>query len=135
MEWAIGRSNSPGVFMAINVGSEAWNYQVKQLAEAVVSVIPNTSITINKEAVSDKRSYEVDFSLFKIMAPNHQPQHTLTSTIQDLKVGLELIKFNDVDFRESNLIRLKTLTMLQEHEQLTDDLRWSFEQQPKLIEL
>jgi nucleoside-diphosphate-sugar epimerase len=135
IEWAIGRSTSPGAFMAINVGSEEWNYQVKQLAEAVASVIPGTSIDINKSAVSDKRSYEVDFTLFKILAPNHQPENTLISTINDLKAGLEAIKFNDVDFRNSNLIRLKTLASLRENEQVTDDLRWIFEQQPKLIAL
>jgi len=133
IEWAISRSSSPGAFMALNVGSEAWNYQVKQLAEVVASVIPGTSITINTSGLSDKRSYEVDFSLFKIMAPNHQPQHTLTSTIHGLKSGLEAMNFSDVNFRDSNLMRLKSLTLLQEHEQLTDELRWSFEQHPNLI--
>ncbi len=135
IEWAIGRSTSPGMFLAINVGSEAWNFQVKQLAEAVASVIPDVTISIAPSNVSDKRSYEVDFSLFKIMAPHHQPQRNLVSTIKNLRDGLTSMNFKDTGFRDSNLIRLKALTTLQGQEQLTDDLRWSFEGQAKLMAL
>lgn len=135
IEWAMGRSPSPGAFLAINVGSETWNYQVKQLAEAVALGIPGTSIDINKNAVSDKRSYEVDFSLFTLLAPNHQPECTLRSTINDLTFGLNQMKFKDVDFRNSNLIRLKSLNNLQKSGQVTEDLWWTFEQHPNLVEL
>ncbi len=135
IEWAIARSNSPGAFIAINVGSDEWNYQVKQLAEAVALQVPGTSIDINQSAVNDKRSYAVDFSLFKILAPYHQPESTLTSTINDLKEGMELMKFNDADFRNSYLFRLKTLTNLQENEHVSADLRWIFEPHTNLVEL
>jgi nucleoside-diphosphate-sugar epimerase len=129
IEWAIVRQSSFGDFLAVNVGSEEWNYQVKQLAEAVASVIPGVSVSINSEAPGDKRSYLVDFSRFKILAPHHQPQYDLVTTIKDLKDGLEAMEFNDINFRDSKLMRLKALTTLLNKEQIKPDLSWNFIEQ------
>ena len=125
IDWAIGRPTSFGEFLAINIGSENWNYQIKQLAEAVVAVLPDVRVSVNENAHDDKRSYLVDFGLFKILAPDHQPQYDLITTITDLKQGLESMSFSDHDFRDSKLMRLKVLTNLQSKQQLTEDLRWS----------
>ena len=41
IDWAISRDvANGGEFLAVNVGSDEWNYQVKDLAEAVAKVIP-----------------------------------------------------------------------------------------------
>jgi nucleoside-diphosphate-sugar epimerase len=124
--WGIGRNDDDqGPFLAVNVGSDEWNYQVKDLAYAVAKVLPGTKVSINTDAQPDKRSYKVDFSLFRKVAPDHQPQMTLEGTIQELKEGLEAMKFNDSNFRQSNFMRLK---MLESHIQsgaLSDDLRWN----------
>jgi len=130
IDWAIDRSNSIGNFLAINVGSEAWNYQVKQLAESVAAEIPDIKISINSNAPVDKRSYQVDFSLYEILAPHHQPQCDLATTIRDLRTGLTSMNFTDSSFRDSKLMRLKVLTTLQSQDQLNDDLRWNFAEQP-----
>ncbi len=134
IDWAIGRSPAPGAFIAINVGSEEWNYQVKDLAEAVASIIRDVKVSINASAPADKRSYQVDFGFYKIVAPMHQPQCDLLSTIQYLKSGLEAMDFKNKDFRNSSYMRLNKLTALQDKGQLSDDLRWSFENQPVMIE-
>ena len=123
-EWAISRPTSLGSFLAVNTGSEAWNYQVKDLAEAVASVIPGVRVSINTEAPPDKRSYRVNFDLYKKIAPDHQPRHDLATTILELKNGLEAMKFSDADFRDSKLIRLKVLTHLQSATHLGEDLKW-----------
>jgi nucleoside-diphosphate-sugar epimerase len=74
IDWAIQRTpEQGGYFLAVNVGSNVWNYQVKELAEAVASVVPGVSISINKNAPPDNRSYRVDFSLFEKLAPEYQP--------------------------------------------------------------
>jgi len=124
IDWAISRSASLGAFLAVNTGSEAWNYQVKDLAQAVASVIPGVKFSINTEAPPDKRSYRVNFDLYKKIAPNHQPTYDLTKTILELKKGLEAMKFRDADFRDSKFMRLKILTSLQDSAYLGDDLRW-----------
>ena len=124
IDWAIQRPASLGAFLAVNTGSEAWNYQVKDLAEAVAAAIPGVKVSINTEAPPDKRSYRVNFDLYKKIAPNHQPQYDLARTILELKEGLEAMKFNDAAFRDLKLMRLKVLTSLQSSAQLGDDLKW-----------
>ena len=42
----------------MNVGSNEWNCQVKDLAEAVAQAIPGVEVSINENAPPDKRSIE-----------------------------------------------------------------------------
>lgn len=126
IDWAIGReSQNGGDFLAVNVGSDEWNYQVKELAEAVASVIPGVDVSINKNAQPDKRSYRVNFELFKKSAPNYQPSVSLDQAIKELKDGLEAMNFKDGNFRSSTFMRLKVLTNLREHGLLTENLEWA----------
>jgi nucleoside-diphosphate-sugar epimerase len=89
IEWAIQRpQENIGAYLAVNAGSNEWNYQVRELANAVAKIIPGTAVKINQNAPPDKRSYQVDFSLFKSLAPNHQPQVSLKQSINEIKAGL-----------------------------------------------
>jgi nucleoside-diphosphate-sugar epimerase len=125
MDWAIRRDDSHGgVFLALNSGSNGWNYQVRDLAEAVAEIIPGVTVSINKDAPADKRSYQVDFSLYEQLAPKHQPQMTLKAAIEDLAGRLEFMKFNDSDFRNSQLIRLKVIAQHCEQGRLNSQLEW-----------
>ena len=124
IDWAISRPDSLGEFLAVNTGSTKWNYQVKELAEAVASVIPGVTVSVNKDAPPDKRSYRVDFSLYEKIAPDHQPLYDLLTTIKELKGGLEQMGFSDADFRNSKLMRLKVLTSLQDKGEINDLLAW-----------
>lgn len=129
IEWAVTRDvENGGEFLAVNAGSNEWNYQVKELAEAVVDVIPGTTIVLNPEAVPDKRSYCVSFDLFKRLAPDHQPLYTLNQAIRELYSGLITMNFSDTDFRNSLLMRLKLLTRLQERDFINEKLEWSHNQ-------
>jgi nucleoside-diphosphate-sugar epimerase len=125
VEWAIGRDPSAGgEMLSVNAGSDSWNYQVKDLAAAVAAAVPGTGVSINREAPPDKRSYRVDFSLFRRLAPQHQPLTTLGDSIGRVKRGLENMGFADKDFRNSPLIRLKTLDRLISRGALLPSLRW-----------
>lgn len=134
IEWAIGRdSRAGGNFLIVNTGTDRWNFQVKDLAQAVASVIPGVEVSINRSAQPDGRSYRVDFSLFRELAPLHQPQCNLEGTIAELQNGLESAGFRDPDFRNSHLVRLKVLSDLCAQGYLTDDLRWSDRVRPEQI--
>ena len=127
IDWAIGRDGGMGGdYLALNTGSNQWNYQVKSLAEAAAEVIPGVEIAINKDALPDKRSYQVCFDLFEKLAPDYQPQVDLLTTIAELREGLEVMRFNDPDFRESTLMRLKMLTELEQQGLLSSNLEWCF---------
>lgn len=134
IDWAIARDiNDGGEFLAINTGSNANNYQVKELAEIVADVITGVEIEINKDAAPDKRSYQVNFDLFKKLAPDYQPQINLKSTIETLADALKQMKFSDSAFRDSNLIRLKVLNNLIKRRLLDNDLRWIFKKSSSRI--
>jgi nucleoside-diphosphate-sugar epimerase len=125
MDWALKRPGSTGgAFLALNAGSNDWNYQVRDLAEAVASIIPGVKVSINKDAPADKRSYQVDFSLYEKLAPDHQPGMTLNTAIEDLAERLESMHFSDQDFRNSRLMRLKVLSEHREQKRLDGQLHW-----------
>ena len=127
VEWAIKRDMADGgPFLAINTGSDEWNYQVKELAYAVAEVFPGLEIYINNAAQQDKRSYRVDFGLYRRLAQGYQPQYSLDSTIRELKAGLSKMGFKDKDFRQSDYIRLNVLNDLRNKGSINENLEWVF---------
>jgi nucleoside-diphosphate-sugar epimerase len=126
IEWGlIRKENCGGDFLSVNIGSNDWNYQVKDLAEAVAKAIPGTEISINKNSQPDKRSYKVSFDLFnKLATEQYTPKLDLKTTIQDLRDGLEAMGFSDKFFRASNFIRLNVLSGLRSKGLLKETLEW-----------
>jgi nucleoside-diphosphate-sugar epimerase len=126
IEWAIERdADAGGDFLVVNAGTDAWNYQVRELAEVVAEAVPGTEVSINREAPPDKRSYRVDFSLFQKLAPAHQPQADLLGTVGALLKGLQAIGFSDGDFRNSSFMRLHVLADLASRGLLNEALEWT----------
>ena len=125
IEWATARSSDHGGrFLVVNAGNKSGNYQVRELAEVVSSELPGTKVSINREAPPDKRSYQVDFSLFASLAPTHVPAVSLKKSVQNLAAGLRGFGFSDGEFRASPLMRLRTLKQHIEEGRLSLDLRW-----------
>ncbi len=122
IDWAISAADRAPHFVAVNVGSKERNYQVRQLAEAVAAAVPGTDVSINMSAPADTRSYQVDFSLWQELAPRHQPQVTLSQSIEQLREGLTAMGFSDRNFRQSPLIRLQVLDRLIKGGELNDAL-------------
>jgi nucleoside-diphosphate-sugar epimerase len=127
IDWAILRKpEQGGNFLAVNAGSNEWNYQVKELAEIVAEVVDGCKVTVNADAPPDKRSYKVSFDLFKKLAPEHQPILSLKPTIKVLHESLIEMGFNDPKFRESNLIRLNVINQLKQNKVLDNNLFWNW---------
>jgi len=125
VDWAISRERTGASdFLAVNVGRDQANYQVRDLAKAVALVIPGTRVSINKDAQPDKRSYKVNFDLYKKLAPAHQPAVELNESIQELKSGLASMGFRDAEFRNSKYMRLNILMELRKKGLLNDKLEW-----------
>ncbi len=124
-EWGVLREPANGgEFLAVNTGCNEWNNQIKPLAESVASQIAGAKVSVNPDAPPDKRSYRVNFDLYKKLAPNHQPAFSLEDTIRELKDNLEAMDFSDPNFRESQFIRLKVLARLREQGLLNENLEW-----------
>ncbi|MDQ0512173.1 NAD-dependent epimerase/dehydratase family protein [Ancylobacter amanitiformis] len=124
--WAITRDAAKGgTFLAVNAGRDEGNYQVSELAAAVARHVPGTKVSINTSAPPDKRSYKVDFALFKSLAPEWIPQVSLDQSIERLAGGLTGMAFADKDFRNSPYMRLKTLERHMATGRLGPELRWA----------
>jgi len=127
ISWAIRRRrDNGGEFLAVNAGRDESNYQVRDLAEAVARHVPGATVSINTNAPPDKRSYRVDFALFRSLAPDSIPQVSLDQSIARLRDGLTGMGFKDKEFRSSPYMRLKTLESHMAAGRLGPDLRWRF---------
>lgn len=125
IDWAVQRpADNGGRYLRINTGNNERNHQVRDLANAVAAAVPGTTVSINTDAPVDSRSYQVDFGLFKELAPNHQPIMTLDDSIQGLIEGLKRMKFSDSQFRTSPLIRLHVLQGHIGEGRLSEELVW-----------
>src|SRR5687768_10712232 len=95
IQWALGRGPDAGDFLAVNVGADEWNFQIRQLAEAVADTLSGVEVSANSAAAPDPRSYRVSFSEFRRLAPEHQPRRRLPDTVGELADGLERMSFHD----------------------------------------
>ena len=123
--WAINRSPRAEEenFLTVNVGSAEWTFTMDSLANKVSKVLGGVEVLINPEGKPDPRSYRVDFSLFKELAPLHQPTKLFDDAILELR---DLILANNIpkNFRSSKWIRFNHLNALIKEQQLNKSLRW-----------
>lgn len=122
IEWAATRDGAR--YVAVNVGSQAWTWQVGQLARDVAEVLGGVTVEINTTAQPDKRSYRVDFARFEALAPDHQPQKDFATAVRELAEEVRAIDFRGAQVRESRFIRLNILRDHVSQGRLDGALRW-----------
>jgi UDP-glucose 4-epimerase len=126
LTWAALRRVGDGERLTVvNVSRDSANHQVRDLAHAVAAAVPGARVEINTGAPADSRSYKVDFSLFKEIAPDSQPRVDLAGSIAGLEAGLTAMGFADPAFRASPFMRLKVLEQHMAAGRLLPSLRWS----------
>lgn len=123
IEWGL-LTDAVDDVLILNTGADHWNYQIRDLANAVAEVIGGIEVDINTDAMPDKRSYKVSFDRFTGLAAGFTPQVSIEQAVTGLVEGLTAIGFADPAFRESNLMRLNMLRRHISNGQLDNDLRW-----------
>ncbi len=100
-------------FLPLNIGSKKWNFRIIDLANKISALMPGTKVLINNTSNHDKRSYKVNFGLYKKLAPKHQPSMKFKKAVNELANFLNKEKNNLKNFRNSpkwsRLARLKYL--------------------------
>ncbi len=122
IEWALIRDGA--AYLAVNAGSPQSTWQMGKLAKDIANVLGDTEVFINTNAQPDLRSYQVDFSLFQKLAPDHQPVADFATAVLELKAHIQRLDFENKPFRDSRFIRLAWLRNLLNTQQLNQDLRW-----------
>lgn len=59
---------------AFNVGQTDHNYRIRDLAEIVASVVPNSTVEFAQDASPDERSYRVSFEKIRSKLPGFRPR-------------------------------------------------------------
>ena len=109
---------------ALNIGSTEENYRMRQVAEIVAEVVPNSQIVIEEGAGPDSRCYRVDFAKFAKLFPDAVPQWNVRRAVEHL---YQAYKANDITLDQllsSRYLRIKHIAELQEANRLDEDLRW-----------
>lgn len=89
---------------AFNVGTTTENYQIRELAEMVQSVVPGSKVDYAPDAGPDKRCYRVDCNYIGRTLHEFKPQWTALRGVEELyetykKVGLTLEDFEGARFK------------------------------------
>jgi nucleoside-diphosphate-sugar epimerase len=122
IEWGLMRDGES--MLSVNVGSAQWTWQIGALAHDVARVLGDIEVSINKAAQPDNRSYKVDFSRFRQLAPQHQPCKPFDEAVRELRDQIVRLDFAGQSFRKSPYLRLNVLRDLKARSKLAQDLHW-----------
>lgn len=95
---------------AFNVGQTAHNYRIRDIAEIVAEVVPNTTIEIASDAGPDTRSYRVNFDKIAKALPAFKPEWDARRGAEQLyaaykKSGVTLEEFEGARYNRIAHIR------------------------------
>lgn len=109
---------------AFNVGDEAQNYTVREIAEIVSSTFPGCEVTYGPNG-PDNRSYRVSFAKIKAHMPGFRCQWSAERGAMQLKSVFERICLDEAMFNAAPFTRLSELRHLRRTEQLDQHLLWT----------
>ena len=108
---------------AFNVGRTDENYQVRQIAELVEDVVPDSVLDISPGAGPDTRTYRVDFGKLASILPAAVPTTTVRGGIEELATAFAAVDLVEDDF--PRYTRLDEIRRLIDGGRLTEDLQWT----------
>ena len=104
-----------------NVGSNENNFIVKEIAEIVESIVPNSKISFGDNVGKDSRSYKVNFD--KITEElNFKPKRKLSEGVKEMYKKFLDISINEKEFLDKKFYRLKYLKWLIQEKKVNTNL-------------
>jgi len=95
--------------LAVNIGANEENYQVKDVANLVNKILPDAGIVFTGEVGEDPRNYRVKFDYLNSLFPEFKLEYTLEKGMKELYQKFREKKFSIKDFEGDKYIRLRTL--------------------------
>ena len=108
---------------AFNVGRNADNLRVREVADMVKAVVPGCTIRYAEGGGPDPRSYRVDCSKLARTLPAFHPQWTVAKGVRQLYEAYRAADLTSEQFH-TRYFRLKQIRKLQDEGRLGEDLRW-----------
>ena len=107
-----------------HVGCNKENYQIRQLAEMVCSVVPDCNIEFDDGHEGDQRTYIADFTKIETLLPQFRPQWDAEAGAMQLHHAYRDADLTLDEFSSSRYIRLKRIDDLLKRGHLDATLRW-----------
>jgi len=108
--------------VAYNVGGNAENYQIRDVAKIVEEVVEGSTVTLAENASPDKRSYRVSFDKIE-SALDFTPEWTVRRSVAEMLEAYRAIGLTIDEFRSPRFLRLARVKQLVAEGVLGDDLR------------
>jgi nucleoside-diphosphate-sugar epimerase len=108
---------------AFNVGRTKENFQIRDVANMVAEVVPNSTVSFAPGASPDVRNYRVDFRRIETQLPGFTPKWTLRRGIDELLAAYRKAGLTKEQWLGPKYYRLKTVKGLQERGLLDAELR------------
>lgn len=109
---------------ALNVGAEADNWQIRDVAEAVAEIVPNCEVSFADGAGTDSRNYNVSFAKIRERLPEFRPKWNVRKGIEQLYTEFSRRSLTEPEFNGRLFIRLKQIQHLLDSGQIGKELRW-----------
>lgn len=109
---------------AFNVGSDAGNYRIREIAEIVAATFPGCALTIG-DSGGDSRSYRVSFAKIRAHMPDFETSWTAERGARQLKATFERIGLTREMFEAEPFTRLKEIKHLRATNQLDPRFFWT----------
>lgn len=137
---AIDCDHHDGNLLVLNVGDEANNLQVMDIARAVQAEVPNCELKflaqnpeLDKEGLvrdkkvkagQDTRTYRVAFDKIRRVFPGFKCRWTVSAGIKDMIAGFKKQNLTGEMFKNRDFYRLQKIDYLYQNQFLSPDLRW-----------
>lgn len=109
---------------AFNIGINEENYQIREIADQIQNVLPQSKVKILNETGADERSYRVDFSKIKNTLTDFKPRWNLKKGIIELLKAYKKFKLTLEDFKSDKYFRLRSIKSLLRSGKIDKELMW-----------
>jgi len=108
---------------AFNVGRTDENYRIRDVAELVAEIVPDSRVEFAEGASPDTRNYNVNCDKIRRVVPAFEPTWTVAAGIRELYDAYQRYELDYEEFMSPRFLRVKHVLALRDAGKLDDDLR------------
>jgi len=107
-----------------NVGDTKENYRVREVADIVESIVPDSKVTYANDASPDVRNYRVNCDKIRRAIPGFETKWTVRAGVEELYAAYKANEVTEDVFFTSRYLRIRHVREFQDAGRLDDGLRW-----------
>lgn len=109
---------------AFNVGINEENYQIRELAEIVLEIVPNCHVEYARNGGPDKRCYRVDCTKIRRVLPSFRPRWDAKRGAEELYQAYRRYHLTFEDLEGARYKRIRHVVRLRDAGRIDSSLRW-----------